>query len=134
MPTQAIELNCIACSPRRELSISDGVYGVLSETDVGQRIATLGSGAANREDVQELRSLVSRLLVKLGSSGPTQRASCTYGEGLELSFRSSHQITVLLPNPFSSVVQFCLHSLKLLTGVVATVWRRLVIISLCDTR
>ena len=47
------------------LSITDGVYGVLSETDVRQQIATLGNGVANSEDVQELRSLVSRLLARL---------------------------------------------------------------------
>ncbi len=40
MPTQAIELNCIACSQGRELSITDGVYGGLSERDVRQQIAT----------------------------------------------------------------------------------------------
>jgi hypothetical protein len=53
------------------LSITDGVYGVLSETDARQQIATLGNGAANSEDVQELRSLVSRLLVKLERSSAT---------------------------------------------------------------
>lgn len=51
------------------LSITDGVYGILSETDVGQQIATLGDDVAKREDVQELRLLVSRLLVKLERSG-----------------------------------------------------------------
>ncbi len=51
------------------LSITDGVYGILSETDVRQQIATLGNGVANSEDVQELRSLVSRLLVKLERGG-----------------------------------------------------------------
>lgn len=53
------------------LSITDGVYGVLSETDVRQQIATLGNGVANSKDVQELRSLVRRLLVKLdrGTAG-----------------------------------------------------------------
>ncbi len=53
------------------LSIADGVYGILSETDVRQQIATLGNGAANSEDVQELKSLVSRLLVKLERSNAT---------------------------------------------------------------
>ncbi len=51
------------------LSIADGVHGVLSETDVRQQIATPGNGVANSEDVQELRSLVSRLLAKLERSG-----------------------------------------------------------------
>jgi len=51
------------------LSITDGVYGVLSEMVVRQQIATLGNGVANREDVQEPRSLVSRLLVKLERCG-----------------------------------------------------------------
>ncbi len=50
------------------LSITDGVYGVLSETDVRRQIATLGNGVANSEDVRELRSLASRLLVKLERS------------------------------------------------------------------
>jgi integrase len=53
------------------LSITDGVYGVLSETDVRQQIATLGNGTANSEDAQELRSLVGRLLVKLERSDGT---------------------------------------------------------------
>lgn len=53
------------------LSITDGVNGVLSEADVRQQIATLGNGVANSEDVQELRSVVSRLLLKLERRGVT---------------------------------------------------------------
>ncbi len=49
------------------LSITDGVYGTLSETDVRQQIAPLGNGVANSEDVQELRLLVSRLLARLAT-------------------------------------------------------------------
>lgn len=55
----------------KNLSITDGMYGVLSEIDVRQQIASLGKGVANSEDLQELRSLVSRLLVKLERSGTT---------------------------------------------------------------
>jgi hypothetical protein len=51
-----------------DLSITDGVYRVLSEKDVRQEIATLGNAVANSEDVQELRSLVSRLLARLETS------------------------------------------------------------------
>jgi hypothetical protein len=51
------------------LSITDGVYGIFSQTDVRQQIAMLGSGVENNEDAQELRSAVSRLLVKLEKSG-----------------------------------------------------------------
>ena len=50
------------------LSITDGVYGNLFETDVRQQISTLGNAVANSEDAQELRSLVSRLLTKLERS------------------------------------------------------------------
>ncbi len=46
-------------------------YGILSETDVRKQIAALGNEAANSDDVQELRSLVNRLLVKLERSGAT---------------------------------------------------------------
>jgi site-specific recombinase XerC len=53
------------------LSITDGVYGILSESDVRQQIATLGNSVANSEDVQELRLLVSRLLANLERSGAT---------------------------------------------------------------
>ncbi len=52
-----------------ELSLTDSVCGVLSETDARQQTAMPGNGLANSEDVQELRTLVSRLLVKLERSG-----------------------------------------------------------------
>jgi hypothetical protein len=57
---------------RENLSITDGVYGVLSETDVRQQIATLGNGVTSSEDVQELRSFVSRLLTRLETSSKEQ--------------------------------------------------------------
>ncbi len=46
------------------LSITDGAYGVVSETDVRRQIATLGNDGASSEDVQEVKSLVGLLLVK----------------------------------------------------------------------
>jgi hypothetical protein len=45
-----------------------------SETDVRRQIAMLGNGVTNSEDVRELRSLVSRLLVMLERSGAAQKA------------------------------------------------------------
>ena len=47
------------------LTITDGVYGILSEKDVREQIATLGNDETNNNDVQELRLLVTRLLAKL---------------------------------------------------------------------
>ena len=57
------------------LSITDGVHGVLFETDVRQQIATLRNGVANSEDVQELRLLVSRLLARLEISSKWKQAN-----------------------------------------------------------
>lgn len=50
------------------LSVTDGVYGILTETDVRHQIANLGKDVANSNDVQELRSLVSQLLNMLGKN------------------------------------------------------------------
>jgi len=50
------------------LAVTDGVYGVLSDTDVKRQIAALGVNEAQGDDVQELRLLVRRLLVKLDKS------------------------------------------------------------------
>jgi hypothetical protein len=47
------------------LSVTDGVYGILSETDVRKQIGKLGNVVTNSDDVQELRSLVNQLLAKL---------------------------------------------------------------------
>lgn len=54
--------------PEGNLSITDAVYGDIPETDARQQIATLGYGVAKSKDVQELRSLVSRLLTRLETS------------------------------------------------------------------
>ncbi len=55
----------MANAMRESLGITDGVYGIQPETGVRQRIAALGNGVASREDVQEIRGLVDRLLAKL---------------------------------------------------------------------
>ena len=44
------------------LTITDGVYAILSEKDVRKQIAALSYDAANTNDLQELRLLVNRLL------------------------------------------------------------------------
>jgi hypothetical protein len=44
------------------LTITDGVYGILSETDVRKQIADLSYDVAKNNDLQELRILINRLL------------------------------------------------------------------------
>jgi hypothetical protein len=47
------------------LTITDGVYGILSETDVKRQIFTLGNAIAGGNDLRELRLLVKQLLSRL---------------------------------------------------------------------
>jgi hypothetical protein len=47
------------------LSITDGVYGILSKTDVKNEMAALGIDVSNGNEVQELQSLIRRLLTSL---------------------------------------------------------------------
>ena len=51
------------------LSITDGVYEVLSEKDLQEQIGSLGSEGKNKEETKELRELVGRLLVALDATG-----------------------------------------------------------------
>jgi hypothetical protein len=46
------------------LSITDWVHGILFETDRRQQIASLGGEVTNGDEMQELRSLINRHLVK----------------------------------------------------------------------
>ena len=52
------------------LSVTDGVYGVLSGMDVKGEIAGLGKGGnfSTSDEVDELKKLVKQLLLKLGES------------------------------------------------------------------
>ena len=54
------------------LTITDGVYGILSENDVRKQIGALGNNIKNNDEVQELRLLVTRLLAKLEITSGTQ--------------------------------------------------------------
>ena len=49
------------------LTITDGVYGILSEKDVRQQVAKLGVriNSIQADDVDELKSLIELLLAKL---------------------------------------------------------------------
>lgn len=53
---------------RANLSVTDGVYGVLSGMDVKGEISELGKKEASSEasEIAELKALVSKLLLKLG--------------------------------------------------------------------
>ncbi len=50
-----------------DLSITDGVYGVLSGTDVKSQIANLGKNAPseNLDDISEMKKMMSRILASL---------------------------------------------------------------------
>jgi len=50
------------------LAVTDGVYGVLSDTDVKRQIAALGASRAEHDDVEELKSALVRLLARLGEA------------------------------------------------------------------
>jgi hypothetical protein len=50
------------------LSITDGVYGVLSSTDVKGEIQKLGNGisTSQSDEIRELKTLINLLLLRLG--------------------------------------------------------------------
>ncbi len=50
IPNEVLELNCIAGSPGRELSITDGMCGARPATDASQQVATLGNAVANSDE------------------------------------------------------------------------------------
>jgi hypothetical protein len=51
------------------LSITDGVYGILSVTDIQNQIASLGSTAISGENKKELESLISELIHQTFEAG-----------------------------------------------------------------
>jgi hypothetical protein len=44
------------------LSITDGVYGILSDTDIQKQIASLGNTAFQEERKEEITELIKQLL------------------------------------------------------------------------
>ena len=44
------------------LSIMDGVYGILSDTDIQKQIASLGNTTVSKENKTELESLIRELI------------------------------------------------------------------------
>ena len=46
------------------ISITDGVYGILSDTDIQKQIASLGNTTALGESKEELENLIKQLLHK----------------------------------------------------------------------
>jgi hypothetical protein len=63
------------------LTITDGVYGVLSEIDVRRQIAELGSAATryNTDDVEELVALTRELLGRMGGNAKLRRVRLLKG-------------------------------------------------------
>jgi hypothetical protein len=53
---------------RSNISITDGVYGILSDNDVRGKIAALGKQLFPSEtnDIEELKTMTKQLLDKLG--------------------------------------------------------------------
>ena len=50
------------------LSVTDGVYGILSDLDVKEQISALGKGAAGGQNKKELIDLLKQLVKKYDSS------------------------------------------------------------------
>jgi hypothetical protein len=54
------------------ISITDGVYGILSDNDVRGKIAELGQQISSSEkvDIEELKAMTKQLLNKFGINTP----------------------------------------------------------------
>ena len=50
------------------ISITDGVYGILSENDVNEQIATLGNPIAStdKNDIEEIKIITRQIAINLG--------------------------------------------------------------------
>ena len=56
-----------------DLSITDGVYGILSSLDVKDEITHLGKNiqSGQSDEIRELKALINMLLLKLGEGKST---------------------------------------------------------------